>query len=208
MGEYVKINKEEVKIGTCNLMYYTSYEKFANHLPFMEKADGSDKPENYLKSNYWRLPFSDEQNLIFGDITGSFDRCITLKICRSDYEDLGMKNHQTFSLSVTAKPAKDHNFNVSIPCPYSENFKNVEASRNIDKGFFDGRKYQYALLNLCYQKYEDGRLLPAVCCPYCGGLWILDEKKDLVNLIKGNRKIESNTNNDIFLKLIKDFKKC
>ena len=209
MGEYIRYKGEEVKIGTCEQMYYTSFDNFIKHLPDMKQQSGNLSPEAYLQeSNFWRLPFPDEKNLPFGNINGDFDRCLSLYIARDNYEALKMTGHKTFYLPVMPAKFTGHGFNISIPCPYSEDFKNIKTSTNTDKGFFISSRYQYGLLNLIYQKNEDGKLLPVVQCPYCKSLWTLDTKQDLVNLIKGNRKTQGNVNNEMFLKLIKDFKRA
>lgn len=76
MGEYIKYKGNEIKIGTCESLYYTSYQKYERALKegHLSELPGNDPPEEYAKadSGYrFRFPFPDEDNLPFGDI-GNF----------------------------------------------------------------------------------------------------------------------------------------
>jgi len=76
MGEYIKYNGSEIKIGTCESLYYTGYQKYEKALKegHLSALTGNDPPEEYAKpdSGYrFRFPFPDEDKLPFGDI-GNF----------------------------------------------------------------------------------------------------------------------------------------
>ena len=64
MGEYVKINGTETKIGTCESLYYTTAKQFKTALPEMT-CEGSMNPSEYLTSGEFRFrfPFPDEDNI-------------------------------------------------------------------------------------------------------------------------------------------------
>lgn len=73
MGEYVKHKDtgEHIKIGTCENMWYTSYEAMYKELPLLEWLDGNLEPKdyfNYPEHTYWRFPFLDEKDAQFGDV--------------------------------------------------------------------------------------------------------------------------------------------
>lgn len=86
MGEYIKYKGNEIKIGTCESLYYTSYQKYAQALQEgqLSSVPGNVPPEAYAKpdSGYrFRFPFLDEDKLPLGDI-GSFgyNRGVPVKI--------------------------------------------------------------------------------------------------------------------------------
>lgn len=76
MGEYVKYKGNEIKIGTCENLYYTSYQKYEQALKDgrLSEVEGNDSPTEYAKpdSGYrFRFPFPDEDKLSLGNI-GNF----------------------------------------------------------------------------------------------------------------------------------------
>lgn len=86
MGEYIKYKGNEIKIGTCESLYYTSYQKYEQALQKgqLSAVPGNAPPEAYSKRNSgyrFRFPFPDEDRLPFGDI-GNFghDRGVSVKI--------------------------------------------------------------------------------------------------------------------------------
>lgn len=89
MGEYVKYRGEEVKIGTVENMYYTSFQKYINALEagLLETAPGSDKAGDYALPNSgcrFRFPFPDEDKLPLGDIIEPFDRGLIINLKPSE----------------------------------------------------------------------------------------------------------------------------
>lgn len=79
MGEYIKYKGNEVKIGTCENMFYTSYQKYKNafDLGHLQKLYGNGDPSEYLdiENGYrFRFPFPDEDGLPFGKIIEPPDR--------------------------------------------------------------------------------------------------------------------------------------
>ncbi|WP_130855651.1 hypothetical protein [Olivibacter jilunii] len=85
MGEYVKYGSKVVKIGTCESLYYTSYEKylgalFAGQLGFV---DGNIDPRYYARPNAgfrFRFPFPDEDKMPMGHSFDHFDRGVSVKV--------------------------------------------------------------------------------------------------------------------------------
>lgn len=73
MGEYIKYKGNEVKIGTLENLYYTSYQKYNRALKegMLSGLDDNGQPEEYVKPDSgfrFRFPFPDEDKLPFGDI--------------------------------------------------------------------------------------------------------------------------------------------
>ncbi|NLR68531.1 hypothetical protein HGH92_29775 [Chitinophaga varians] len=84
MGEYVRYNRTEVKIGTVENMYYTSFQKFlqAYKSGHLKRCEGNDYPINYLlpeNGNRFRFPFPDEDGLPFGEINGDYMRGLPVR---------------------------------------------------------------------------------------------------------------------------------
>lgn len=121
MGQYYK----DVKIGTCESMYYLRLDE-ALSLAKMGLKDDDGIPFSVYVSDEvtrFRFPFPDEdgKTLIGEEI--KYDRGVPLytggieilhkKICLSNF------------------PAYTHNVNIFLPCPYSEEFKakGIEISR-------------------------------------------------------------------------------
>jgi hypothetical protein len=83
MGEIIKYNGIECKIGTMESLYYTTFQKFSDALEKgqLSKADHNSQPEEYVKADSgfrFRFPFPDEDHLAFGEIIGSYDRGIPI----------------------------------------------------------------------------------------------------------------------------------
>jgi len=85
MGEYVKINGESVKIGTCEDLYYVTIPQFKKSLPDMEHAEGNAKPEDYLTDGVsrFRFPFPDEDKAEIGSFQ-DFQRGWHVRLNRAD----------------------------------------------------------------------------------------------------------------------------
>jgi hypothetical protein len=86
MGEYIKYQGTEIKIGTCEDMYYATYQKYnlALERGQLIKSDNSSNPEEYAKPDSgirFRFPFPDEDHFQLGDIgKNAFDRGVTILI--------------------------------------------------------------------------------------------------------------------------------
>jgi hypothetical protein len=85
MGEYISYKNAEVKIGTCEDLYYTSYQKFTKALEarFLSWLPGNGAPPEYASPDAgfrFRFPFPDEDHLPFGNIKEPFNRGVPIKI--------------------------------------------------------------------------------------------------------------------------------
>ncbi len=104
MGEYIVYNGREIKIGTCESLYYVTFEKL---FKMYQQEGKTTDPENlpiYLQTQQgflFRFPFPDEDKLKLGDIIGSHDRTIKIKLDETarkqlfgdhkvDFEQLGI----------------------------------------------------------------------------------------------------------------------
>jgi len=62
MGEYIKLaNGEDIKIGTCENLYYVTYQQLKNYITRgAKKLEGNLEPRDYLKEENgfrYRFPF-------------------------------------------------------------------------------------------------------------------------------------------------------
>lgn len=91
MGEYVTYLGRQVKIGTCENLYYVSFQKYqrAYVADMMWRCDGNDYPSEYLKpdsANRFRFPFPDEDRLRFGTIIEPHFRGVPVRIVGKDLD--------------------------------------------------------------------------------------------------------------------------
>lgn len=73
MGEYVRYKGDHVKLGTCEDLYYTSFQKFKLALDggHLYQAPNNSTPSEYAKPDSgfrFRFPFPDEDIFTLGDI--------------------------------------------------------------------------------------------------------------------------------------------
>jgi hypothetical protein len=94
MGEFIRHNGEEIKIGTLENLYYTSYGKYTTELKAGRLSpDGSTSPESYALPDSgfrFRFPFPDEDKLAFGEIIGPWNRGIPITIEQAAIPDPGL----------------------------------------------------------------------------------------------------------------------
>lgn len=112
MGEYIKYRNREVKIGTCENLYYVSYQKYIEALSagLLAKLDGNSYPKTYtdLSQEFrFRFPFPDEDKLKFGDIIEPYNRGIPITIDdRLVYGQLAVQGKVIQIEIVQQKPIK------------------------------------------------------------------------------------------------------
>jgi len=81
----------DVKIGTCELLYYTSYQKYrdAYESGRLGSLEGNGHISDYLKVEngfMFRFPFPDEDRLRFGHFVGSFNRNVPVLLSMPAFE--------------------------------------------------------------------------------------------------------------------------
>ena len=105
MGEYAKFNGQEIKIGTCENMYYLRFTQRAR----VERLSGNVDPVKDAPALRFRFPWPDEDRCEPGAFDGDFGRAVCIP-------------------GATCKPQDHHNvqfvaqagYNVCLPCPESE----------------------------------------------------------------------------------------
>lgn len=187
MGEIIKKSGIEYKIGTCEELYYTTFEEFNKLLKAGKLAQvrSNDKPENYIAGSYrFRFPFPDEDHVKNFGSYQDFDRGVLFIIPKS----LGVELcHTTKFFRTDDTHSVAPTIGYRIPCVVSNDFAFTR---------FDwSNTFQSTIFEMIQQrpvKNESGetQLFPVVRCPYCGELSRLDEKevKSFVLYIWKHRK--------------------
>lgn len=194
MGEYIKINNEQVKLGTCEDLYYTRYSQLKNIVSMAGFCGGNAQPEEYLnpKNGFrYRFPFPEEDNKQIGDYE-DYDKGIIFTV-DSDFET----EHKNICVSTSVNGS--YNINHNIKCPNSKNWEQSCSAKHASP---------YLLKQ---QKQVDGHLWIVCECGYCHNKFRLD-KEGAWQVIKffvknlNYRKSSPNyseSNNKYYIKVIK-----
>lgn len=88
MAEIINYKGRSVHIGTCENLYYVSYQKYIAALSggFLKGLSGNGMPMDYVKVRNgfrFRFPFPDEDQLKFGEIIEPFYRGIPIIVSSS-----------------------------------------------------------------------------------------------------------------------------
>ena len=157
MGEYAKRKSDgqEIKIGTCESMYYLRYDDRNMVYPL----PGSLNPAKE-KGLFFRLPFPDEDKFQPGDYQ-DHNRGLRLYDKNGDFAD-----DTTADSPGTIQLKHECGLLVNVPCYHG--VKLPEASADI-KTFWNGKSWFLELSSV--KLHTDGKLWPVVRCRHCGKLW-------------------------------------
>jgi hypothetical protein len=174
MGEYAKYNGKEIKIGTCENMYYLRADQRVKIQPLPGNVNPArDKEARQLR---FRFPWPDEDQIEPGDFE-DYERYIVIpKADIPDEVDHG-------SLQFT-NPA---GYLVSLPCPESKDATRIRIllDDNIRKPITIGRNAYPGKVKLVQQRLlEDGRLVPVFQCNGCGHKWRLEDPEEIETIAK------------------------
>lgn len=108
MGEYIRYRGEEIKIGTCEDLYYATYPKYIAALEAhtLHRLEGNSSPEAYAKPDAgfrFRFPFPDEDHLSLGSLEYDYSRGvpITLDVSACEPPKGHDRNKSTFQMEIT-----------------------------------------------------------------------------------------------------------
>jgi hypothetical protein len=154
MGEYAFFCGEQVKIGTCEDMYYLRFDQRFQVAPLSGNVD----PVKDAASLRFRFPFPDEDNVQpggFNDFSRGIGVCVDLPLMR---EHVKHRNVQFRS--------QEHGLNVCLPCPDGPDaMEGVTIHKNGHRG----------TVVLKQQRLWKGRLVIVVECGSCGAAFRLPE---------------------------------
>jgi hypothetical protein len=170
MGEYLKVNGREIKLGTCESLYYVRLEDLQKirATSIDEQVPGNDSIDGYLNPSNgyrYRFPFPEEDGIRAGEYE-SYDKGKTVVINSQDapklYGYLRGKEweHNTICHSVGVEGG-GYNVNIIMPCPLSHDFPRNEPSVKLSCG---GASY---VVEIIQQKQWEGKIWTVIRCGYC-----------------------------------------
>ena len=158
MGEYANYNGQEIKIGTCEDMYYLRFQQRHEVKTLPNSVDLTDS--EVLKELRFRFPFPEEDSIE----PGAFESHEKSARVPDSFHPGDIKHR---SVQFSAR----NGYLVSLPCPESEEGK-----------FFPHKIHRNGhggSVRLVAQKIV-GFELWAVCrCGGCGSMWRLDKESGL-----------------------------
>ena len=178
MGEYAKRKSDgqEVKIGTCESMYYLRYEDrdAVGALP------GNIKPST-TKGLFWRLPFPDEDSIRIGEYP-EYNRGYRLwKQEEGQQYAEDFKDEETVKYPGTIQLTHESGLLINVKCYHG--VKLPDGSDDI-KAHWNGKSWSLELRAI--KNTEDG-IKPIVHCRHCGNMWSYDWE-DVMPYINGEMK--------------------
>ena len=168
MGEYVKLpNGEDVKLGTCENLYYITFETAKRLLPICRQLEGNFPPEEYLNPAHgwrYRFPFPNEDNIeIYNG--NDFERAAII----TAPEGFDIEDHDPIYHHCTAKGGYGYQVNVKLECPAKNNANKARP------------------VAITQQKQVDGELWTVAECGWCGSCVRLP-REDAMLLVNQIRK--------------------
>lgn len=168
MGEYARYKGVEVKIGTCEDMYYLRYDQ--RHL--VEAISGSVNPVTDAEALRFRFPWPDEDH-IEPDTNGFYEKGYERSLCVQGFTAPEGVDH--YSVQFKA----DRGYLVSLPCPESMAFENrakPDACADLRlKAYPDLRVARNGFagaVHLVRQRLiPEVGLVPILRCGGCGAMW-------------------------------------
>jgi hypothetical protein len=167
MGEYAlrKSDEVEIKIGTCESMYYLRYEDRDK----VSKLPNNLDPARDAIGLFFRLPFPDEDDVLAGDYK---DHNRGLRLYQSVNAGTASAWHQDFTDESTVNEPgviqlrhEASGLLLNVPCYHGHKLPDVVAPM---KAFWNGKGHAFELAHV--KATEDG-VLPVVRCRHCGGMW-------------------------------------
>ena len=161
MGEYAKLCGHEVKIGTCESMYYLRLEDAFKVQPIRGNVD----PRNDLGLRF-RLPFPDEDNIQTGHYE-VYNRGVRLfKMVKdhmnreypTEYAPAWLKDAEPGTLQLTHKSG----LLLNVPCHHG-----VKLPEGIN-AHWNGKSHSMELSSV---KRTAGGVVPIVHCRHCEQAW-------------------------------------
>ena len=165
MGEYAKrkIDGCEVKIGTCESMYYLRYEQRNEVVYNFQPNKG--KHTEWL----WRIPVPFEDNMLPGDYEyggllkdGYIPYLLKLKQPTGDFEKFLVDNPGTCQQVV-----EKLGMLINLPCHHGVALPKAEGF----KFFWNGKR---DALHLCFLTDYEKELRVGIKCNACGKMWSCD----------------------------------
>lgn len=158
MGEYAKYRGDEIKIGTCESMYYLRFED--RHL--VEWIRGNVDPANDM-GLFWRLPFPDEDGRGPGSYT---DYCRGTELRKgNEYFRCDNLADDAGNIQLTHQCG----YLVNMPCHHGEHLPDLGDKV---RTFWNGKAGSF--YELRHVKNTAEGVKPVIACRFCGNLWRME----------------------------------
>lgn len=191
MGEYANYNGEQIKIGTCENMYYLRADQARKVGPLKGNVD----PIRDRESIRFRFPWPDEDKVEPGAFD-PYNRGLALSLpAPTDVEH--------YSVQFTASAG----YNCSIPCPESCATSGGYATLVPAVTLVDGKPLTVhrngfgGAVKVVQQRYV-GEILTLVCeCGGCGGMWSYPKLEDAAPVVEAVLAEGYRRGSDFFFKV-------
>lgn len=105
MGEYIKYKNQEIKLGTCESLYYATLPKYlaAYNAGHLRSVVHNLSPSGYLNVEQgflFRFPFPDEDHLPLGEFLHGFNRSLPIEVSPSVFSAIMGSEHQGSGYSL------------------------------------------------------------------------------------------------------------
>ena len=190
MGEYINYQGREIKLGTCEDLYYTRLDQLKEARFSMSKMEGNLDVLEYLnpKNGFrYRFPFPDEDEIPIGAFT-DFEKGLVIQLQPEDFSLAEFDHHDKWHSN--SPKGGGYNVNVSMPCPQSKEFSECKHS-----------PIDWRIVEIRQQKQIDGEIWTVIACPYCGALSRLpyeDAQKLIHSIEAGYVNIKTNETSKVY----------
>lgn len=175
MGEYAKYRGQQIKIGTCENMYYLRHDQRHEVTPESGSVNPAGRERFALR---FRFPWPDEDHIKPGAFDGAFER--TLAVPGMAVPDA--VKHETLHFS-----SQGNGYGVTLPCPESAEYtKGTQGAWRVLIGVKRNeeiRVHQHggaAGVLLAYQKPVEGLgLAPILMCGACRAMWREEDRAEI-----------------------------
>lgn len=191
MGEYIEFSGKQVKIGTCENLYYATLEQFKKY-----SAEGRiryDESSYYLDPKnvfFWRFPFPDEDHAKeFGRYYNcDFERRVMFDVPNDVFTIFHERMFIRTDYNESLKNAPP--FGIEIACPASN--ESTTDLKKYDWWKIATERTVFDVVQQIQHIEHDGKIAvrTVVKCPYCHQTSILekDDEQRLVYYVERHPK--------------------
>jgi hypothetical protein len=170
MGEYARYQGQEIKIGTCEDMYYLR----ADQVCMVSPEYGNVDPLRDARSLRFRFPFPDEDGIEPGAFD-DHDRGLTVRGATAPEVD-----HYSVQFSAS------NGYLVSLPCPEGiEHLTINDQVTTIHRNGYGGA------VEIVQQRIWEDRLVLVCGCKGCGARWRCETLADAQSVLDGLTAMEA-----------------
>lgn len=198
MGEYATYGGDQIKIGTCEDMYYLRFDQ--RHLVTPQTGNVNPNREDDLACLRFRFPWPTEDTIEPGAFE-NYDK--SLRIYGA--EDItGTDDH------YSAQFVNNRFGNLSLPCPDGPEWEdggNGWGRKHTPTGIVAHKNGYNGGVHLVAQKYltarDEQRLVPILKCGTCGAMWRVEDRSTIEGLAvlirsEGDRRAKDGGNSGFY----------